>query len=492
MEERYFQTGQGRVFLQEMGAGPGHPYAYMGCARLTGLSESLGDITPAYCPDPAAYDKFVVVDEVRGEGGLPTTSLISRFGLVNRILEIECPFDVQAHFGKCEDPTDFNGGWEKIIAYERAHLTARSTDDLTAMTGAERAHVNITGELTARRTYQIDPLVLGEVAEEVATREVVAVVICDIVSCGECGWESLGCNKIYAITKSSGLASPGLPAELLYSEDGGLTWADYDVTTLGTGEDPIDLACVGNYVVVVSADSGSLHYAHKNDLATWYEATTGFVDNPVAIFALSATQVWIVGDAGYVYFTDNVTTGVTVQSDGTAAVGNRLNDVFGSNSQHVIAVGNANTVLMTVNGGSTWTAVTGPAAGVNLNCCWMRTQYCWFVGAANGRLYYTRDQGGSWAEKSFPGSGSGEVMAVAFASNNNSPWGYMAHKTATPAGRILRSLDGGESWYVLPEGEAAIPANDYIGDLAVCRDPNFVVGVGLADDALDGIIVLGS
>jgi len=57
--------------MQSGGSGPGNSVEYLGCARLTGFSESLGDITPIYCPDPTAYDKFEAVDEVQGEGGLP-------------------------------------------------------------------------------------------------------------------------------------------------------------------------------------------------------------------------------------------------------------------------------------------------------------------------------------------------------------------------------------------------------------------------------------
>jgi hypothetical protein len=70
---------------------------------------------------------------------------------------------------------------------------------------------------------------------------------------------------------------------------------------------------------------------------------------------------------------------------------------------------------------------------------------------------------------------------------------YMAHKTSATAGRILRSLDGGHSWYVLPEGAGSIPANDQINSLATCyREANVVYAGGLADDGADGIILKGA
>lgn len=492
MAERYFQSGQGRVFLQSEGASPSNPFEYLGCARMTGFSQSLGDVTPVYCPNPDAYDKFESVDEVQGEGGLPTTSLVGRFGFVNPIFEEECPFGVQVHYGLCQDPTDFNGGWDVIIAFEKARFTNRSSDDLSALEEGDRASILFTGDITARRMNQIDQLVLGTAATAEVTREVIAVAICDWLQCGECGVTSRGCDTIYAVTASSGVASPGMPAELLVSDDGGATWEDYDITTLATGEDPSDMACVGNWIVVTSQDSGSMHIAPNTDLTDWQEVTTGFVDNPMAIFALSATQVWIVGDAGYIYFTDDVSVGVAVQDAG-ATTNKQLNDVMAADSRHVYAVGNLNTVVYTENGGDTWALLTpGPIAGVDLNCVWVRTQYSIMVGAANGNLYYSIDAGVNWYVKNFPGSGSGVVRDIVFSLDPASAFGYLAHSTAAAAGRILRTLDGGYSWYVLPEGVGSIPANDYIGSLAACRDPNFVVGGGLADDATDGIIVIGS
>ena len=360
MAERVFQTGQGRLFLQEYGAGPGHHYRYLGCAQLTGFSKAEGDITPVRCQSAKAYDQFEVVDEVAGEEGLPTTSLVMRLGYVNPIMYLKCPFDIQVHWGKCQDPTDFNGGWDKILAFRRARITTRSSDDLMAMDSAGRAPITLTGAITAREMAEVDRMVLGERAESVTSREVVGVAICDSVSCGECGWESEGCRKIYAIIKTSGLASPGILSELIYSEDGGATWHEQTITTLASDEDPTGIACVGNNIVVISADSASLHYAPKDDLTDWHEVTTGFADGPLAIFSLSATQTWIVGDDGYVYYTEDPTAGVEVQDDGTASGGNALNDVMAMDSKNIVVVGDLNTVIVSANGGLTWASITGP------------------------------------------------------------------------------------------------------------------------------------
>jgi photosystem II stability/assembly factor-like uncharacterized protein len=178
-----------------------------------------------------------------------------------------------------------------------------------------------------------------------------------------------------------------------------------------------------------------------------------------------------------------------VQHSGSLTTQN-LNAIHGLDELNVVAVGNSNAVLVTTNGGDTWSLVIGPAVGIALNAIWMRTEEEWFVGTANGRLYYTRDAGLTWTERTFPGSGAGQVRDIQFATPTV---GYMAHDTAVPAGRILRTIDGGHSWYVLPENIGSIPANDRINALSACgEDVNIVYGAGLADDAIDGVIIKGA
>jgi photosystem II stability/assembly factor-like uncharacterized protein len=70
--------------------------------------------------------------------------------------------------------------------------------------------------------------------------------------------------------------------------------------------------------------------------------------------------------------------------------------------------------------------------------------------------------------------------------------GYLSHTSATPKGRILRTIDGGNSWKLVPEKTGTMPGNDNINAIAYCpSDANLFVGVGLADDATDGFIVVG-
>lgn len=491
MPERYFQRGQGRVFLQEYGPHPSKCYDYQGCARIEGMEQTLGDITEVQCPDPSVYDEFLVVDEVRGAGGPVTTTMVARFGLVNPILKLTCPFDIAVHFGKCKDPSDFNHGFEKGVVFNHARLTSRSTSELTALESADRATILVTGAISARKFYEVGPIVFAEYARTLITGEVIAVVICDTPSCGDCEEVSDGCQRVYAVCAPSSIVSPGLPAEVVFTLDGGATFDEEDITTLGPAEAPSGAVCVGTYLVVVSNASHSLHYAELPGITPWTEVTVGFVaaGAPNAIWSVDARHTWIVGDDGYIYFTADPTAGVEVQDAGVAVGANDLNDVHFIDTLRGIAVGDNNVVAVTENGGATWTALAlGPHVAANLLTCWMLTENIWFVGDDAGQLWYTTDKGGTWTQKAIPVATAAAIHDIVFF---EAGFGWLSVEDATPAGHILRTRDGGCTWYELPEATGTLPANDRINSIAPC-DQNVIWAGGLGDVMPDGVLVLGS
>lgn len=490
------KSSQTRLFLIEDRANPDNTPLYESLARALGLSWAQGDITPIRVPDPEQYGKFVTVDTIRGQQGLPTISIENRLtrdlstllGLVRK----GCAFDVQLHAGACEDPRDFNGGWEKIYVLENAVATSYDTNELGALDADQNVVVNETVPLSGDDWYEIKRVVGSELAASTVVQEIVGVIICDSRQCGECGISSNGCEKVFAVTLNTG-GSPGLGAQVLYSPDAGATVSSSVVTSLGATSDPTGLACSGIYLVVISNESLSLHYAELADILagteTWTEVTTGIVaaKGPNAIFSLGSVFNWLVGDGGYIYFSDDITSGVTVQSAGAQSIQN-LNDIHGADEFNLVAVGDSNVVLYTTDGGSNWASVTGPAPAVNLTSVFVKSDQIWLVGTAGGQLFYTQDGGANWEEKAFSGSGSGSINDIQFSTPTV---GYMATTTGAAAGRVYRTIDGGFSWYILPEAAGlSLPTSDAINALAACSEnPNLVFAGGLGSDAVDGIFM---
>jgi hypothetical protein len=496
------KTGASRVFLIEGAAGPNHPPVYKPCLRALGASQDFGDVERIQCPSPDRYNEFVEVGQIQGAVERPTSTLQGRYPQdeasdLLRIAKKRCEADVHVHFGECSDPRDFNT-FTKAVIYENAILTNFSTDDMGALGSDEQAVINEQSDLSGKEIYEVLPLSFATRCGTQVVAPVVDVVICDSPSCGDCEDESDGCEKIFAVTESSA-GSPGTAPDLIWSDDGLQTCHADDITSLLAGETASALACLGVYVVVVSNATNSLHYKTKEDIwngvvGGWTENATGFVLNaePRDIWSVG-NYAFIVGDGGYVYGTSDPAAGVTVLDAGVATT-NQLNAVHAIDDEFAVAVGNSDTIIYTENR-TIWQAATATGSGANLLGVWCKSKKEWWVVGATNTVYYTLDGGHTWVQVTLPGTGWTNIYDIAFATNSV---GYIAGQTATPRGRLLRTFSGGGGtppyggWVILPEGTQVMPLSDAFYAVAACQyDPNFVVGVGLDDGAVDGIVVLG-
>lgn len=498
---RIVRTDRTRVWITDGSAGFARAPVYMDAMKAGAPRWPASEPTTQEAPDPDSLGSFVDIDSIPGakqRAQVPLTNLFpAGFSLLHDIRERECELDVQVHIGTCEDPRDFNGGWAsgKVLAWENGLVTEYSGSELGALQSSERASATEQATVSSPKQRQYLPMTFAVQAGTEITVEGIDVAVCDHPSCGgSCGTSSDGCQKVFVVTTNGG-GSPAGPATVVFTADGGSTWASSSVDSMDSGDAPDAIACVGTNLVVASQASLSLHYAPIADIIagieTWTEVTEGFDTNgPRDIFSLGSSLTWLVAAAGYIYFSEDITSGVEVQDAGNATVQN-LNAIHGIDAENLVAVGASNAVVYTTNGGTSWNAVTGPAPGVALNTVVVKSAVEWGVGTANGKLYYTTDSGLTWTEKAFPGSGTAgsQVRDIAFSTPTV---GYMVHDLTTPRARVLRTINGGFSWYLAPEGTASLPLMDRINAIAVCNNPNRVFGTGLADDGTDGVILKGS
>jgi len=491
-----YTNSYSRVWFQEGGPGPSRARTYQGDWKAGSASWGRGDLTVIRQPDPDVYGQFIRVGRYRGEPSDPELPITARYPLQRskllRVARGDCEHSLQIHMGQCENPQDFARGWQKAIILEGAAIRTWGTQDLGALGPNENAPVNEDVPFVGTDLYEVVRMTFSEQTPTLVSREMTSVYVCDNQQCAACGLASDGCQVVIAL-EGTVAASPGQAPTVIYTRDGGATWAERPVSSLAANQIGNFIICAGAYAIVGSADAGNLNWILLSDLVTgagsWTGVTTGQTTTTgvLAAWSLGATENWFSGEAGFVYFSDDPTNGVVAKHSGSVTTQD-LNDIHAFDSNNIVAVGASNAVIRSTNAGVSWSLVTGPAVGVVLNAVWMRSANEWFVGAANGNLYYTLDAGVTWTQKRFSGDGAGQVRDIVFATPSV---GYMAHSTATPAGRIFRTIDGGYSWYLMPEGTGSIPTNSYVRSLAVCDDPNVVFGAGLGT-GVDGFLVKGA
>jgi photosystem II stability/assembly factor-like uncharacterized protein len=467
--------------------------------KAGGADRSYGTVESVECPDPDNYGKFVVMANLRGAEGRASMDLTGRYArdVASDLLAFArrgCRVDLQIHFGACADPSSFTT-FDKILILEDALIENWSTGDLGALSSDENTAIDETATISAADMYEVLPLNMTERAQSVVTLEMIDVVICDSSSCGECEDESTGCQYIYAISTAAG-GSPGTPADLVHSMDGGSVWYADDIDSLLTAEAPDGVGCLGDYVVVVSNASASQHYALKSEIdtvgfdETWTEVATGYVagGEPNDCWGVGSV-LFVVGDGGYVYLSSDATVGVSVLDAG-AATSEDLHCVHALSDQLAVAAGNNGAIVFTEDQTSWAAAPSSPiAGGVRINAVWVLSELVWLIGASNGELWYTLNQGTTWTLVVDMGYA---IHDIAFSTDSV---GYVAYEGTQNRGAIRRTYGGAQSstFRILPEGSSTLALNDRVNALATCmEDPNFVVGVGLADDGADGFIVVGN
>jgi hypothetical protein len=490
------RSAYSRVFLIDSRARPDHTPAFQSCMRAGTVEQSFGDIERIECPDVDNYGLFDEIGFIQGAIERATSSLIGRYAsdLASDLLRIakrRCTSDIQVHFGVCTDPKSFNT-FTKALIFENVSLTNWSVDDLGALSSDENAVINETVDLSIDEVIEILPMAFFTRASDLLFNEAVDVVICDIQGCGtECEDESTGCEKIYVLVGGI-TGSPGTPPDIIYSTDKGATWAIDEITSLLATESANALACLGDYLVVVSNDSNSLEWK----LRALVDDGTAFNWTEVAAFVVTGepNDIWsvgsyafVVGDGGYIYGLSDPTAAATVLDAGVAVTDN-LNAVHALDDQFVVAVGD-NDAVVWAQDGATFAAGTGALGGNNLQSIWIKSELEWYVTDDNGDIYYSLDQGTTWTIGPAVPGGADILHDIQFASNSV---GYVCGSLGG-VGTIWRTYSSGNTWVTMPDGIGIVPAAIDLNALAACEfDENFVVTVGEGAVADDGIIITGS
>lgn len=460
----------------------------------TDPSQPIGEAKKIAAPDPNSFSKDISVGTIEGAQDRATLGISARSTVLESILmgwkNRQCRVDFFAASGKCGNPQDFTEGGEKWVYFPDGRISDHSFEGFGAFGRDENKETNETVAVTAEEYYEFLYMGQEQIGSAYTVREIYTVDVYTGNDCEDC---PNPCDRVLA-TMAGANATPGTKPVLLYSDDGGSTFASDTIDTLFSNETVADGCVIGDNIVYISNTSNSIHWTEIEQIFTgtntWSETTSGFVaaKAPKAIWSADARHTWIVGDGGYIYFCKNYKVGVEVQDAGVATVQN-LNAVHAYDARNILTVGNSNAVIYSADGGETWKSVTGPAVGVNLGACWMWDKEVWFVGegaGGTGKLWYTVNSGKSWTQISLPATYI-RIDKIKFISEAE---GYISARDGSRS-YILRTITAGNEWVVLPQGKSATyVANTYLPDLDVCsRFSNTAFAAGLAANGTAGIIV---
>lgn len=482
-----------RVWYVEGGVHPLRSPQLLALGKIsTDPAQSIGEAKKITAPDPDNFDRDIQVGETLGETARATLSVGTRYTPQKSVLigwkNRQCRVDIYGLSGKCGNPQDFDDGGEKWVYFPDGRVSSHGYENFGAYGRDENNPTNEAVDMTSEEYYEFLYERADVIGSSVTSRQIQAIDTYPGDNCENC--PDATARVLMAMAGAS--ATPGTQPSILYSQDAGETWASQTISTLFSNEDVADGAVIGGDIVYISNTSREFHWTDVIQLFegsnVWNQTGVGFVVNkgPRAMSSSDVRHTWVVGDGGYIYFANNHKLGVTVQDAGIATTQNLL-AVHALDSQHALAVGNSNAVVYTRNGGITWEAVTGPSVGVNMGACWMWDTDTWLVGegaGGNGKLWCTNDNGKTWSEIRLP-SAYTRIYKIAFVSEAE---GYLSAQSGGQS-YILRTITGGNSWVVLPQGHRGTPpANAFLTDIAVTSQYfNTAYAAGLASGGTLGV-----
>lgn len=482
-----------RVWYVEGGIHPARSPQYLANGKFgDDPTKSIGEETRITTPSPKNFGQDETIGTMPGEEERATFGIAVRSTKQASVLmgwkNKRCRVDFFALMGECGNPQDFTEGGEKWTYFPDGKISSYNFENFGAFGRDENNPMNEMVDCTSEDFWEYLYMRQDQIGSSVTTREIYTVDVDPGDDCEDC--PNVGDNVFLTMAGTS--ATPGTQPTLVYSQDKGETWGSDVIDGLFSNENVIGGAIIGGLLVLISNTANALIWTRVKEVLdgtnSWQRVADGFVNakQPNAMSFADINHCWIVGNGGYVYFSDDVKGGVTVQDAGVAT-SQHLRSVHAHSTQSALAVGDSNAVIFTSNGGSTWEAVTGPAVGVNLGACWMWGADVWLVGEGSGgtgKLWLTTNNGVSWSQIKLPATYN-RIDKIEFVSEAE---GYLSARGGGQS-YILRTITGGNKWVVLPNGKKGVSiANSYLSDIAVTtKFGNMVYAAGLAQNGTAGI-----
>lgn len=473
----YFVSGEGALWIQR--SGPNTQPLYLGCHQLGDVDQPEGDIELIYCKDPSGPSRFKVVASVQGAAGAITSTITT--SVTDDIDELErarCAFTLFANMVQSGRPDVFTN-FDRTFVFTNVKITSRGLTGLTARTPDDNQRSDMTFDISAEELLRLKlPTISRQSISE--TTSVNDISFCNDARCRTEQDTALEvCEVGFAVTDAA-VGSPAAAASVLYTTNGG-TWTATDSDPFAVGENVIAVECFdlgrdSTRVIVARGgfDAGSpTQIAYSDDSGvTWttvnVDAVNGrYVPERFSLYAVDRNDIWVGTNDGYIYHSGDA--GLSWESQNAAVIhSGAWNAIkFAPGDADVgWAVGAANVIARTLDGGESWGAITGPAgqAGVAANVVEVLDRNRVWVGYADGDLWYTEDGGTNWSQRSFTGSGVGQVRDIKFL---NDSLGYLLSNNASPVGTVHWTIDGGYTWDAL-----TTPTNVGVNAIRICDEWN--------------------
>jgi len=396
-----FTAGNGTLWVQPKG--PGTALIYLGCHDVPSIDEPLGDYTPLFCPDPAKPKAFVEVGETFAPAAAVTMQVVEDVtGALSYLREQKCPMPIYLNVVEC-GRRDVFGNASLTLIVDARKITNRSTSNLAMRESDDRMErtYDIAGAPPVIEVRSISP-VLQTIASTEQLEDI--AFLSDEQCAGTCGAYEGACENGITVTEAAG----AIKSTVWHTEDYGVTWVASAADPFAVDESILSIA-----MFKLNQTTTRWLVARETDAAT--VAEIGYSDNTGAawtlvdveavgtrgaayqnsLFVLDGYNIWLGLTDGYIVKSADQGLTWTTQTSGGVTAEDVMSIHFSDTNNGVAGCANG-IVLVTDDGGSTWTAATPITAVPDVQAVWNESKDVIFAGCANGTLYKSFNKGVTW------------------------------------------------------------------------------------------------
>lgn len=459
-----------QVALYALPGGPNTKPQFLGCHVISSVTRPRGNNTLNFCPDPVNPGRYVVSSKTKAPPGLTTLTIESKVYRVFDYLEnLNCPIPIVAQVTSCAPKNEFYN-WDRAYIFLNADVVQEGLSNLVSG-GADDNEVMQSFDLEADDMLRLLPLQVTRDRSIAETQALNAIFACDQDICaGPCGAANEACSTVYAV-------GDGINGSALGTAN---VWVMSDGNWTATAADPFDesenigagvcfaidrttrrlLVFRGSTVVGQPAQA-----AYSDDGgATWTTSNIGsdngeFIVSPKAVWAISQNAIWVGTDSGRIYFSSDAGATWAVQED-QGIQSAAWNWVQMIDDRTGFAGGAGDSIAVTIDGGNVWSQVNATGQGGDITAGGIIDSLSFWVGTDDGEIFYTTDQGVTWAQRQLTGFGAGRIDAMQFVNNMV---GYVSHRNVSNQSTILQTRNGGFTWETI-----ITPTNSGVNSLLAC------------------------
>ena len=443
----FIRSSEGDLFVQD---DPSVAFEHLTCTQVGDLPFPQGDLTPVWCPDPAQKGEFIIDGFIRGEAGAATTTLQKPLSNVaNFLLEAAdegCQLNGWIPYG-CAGERGNAENWDLgVILFGMMISNSTILANAVAAMPADEARVMTSADLSYMARMMIYLLRFDRQGVN-NTADANAVAFLPMRCADRCGPARRACTEGYIALSGSLYDS-----EIKYTRNAGVSWSQVAVSPFAQGGSVSDLVLLevsGGHRAIFSRGSSTVGVAAEISVyADFAKVADHFVGSVAgqtiqALYAYGG-RVWAAASDGYIYI--SVTSGDTwTEAEAANETSEDLNDLAMYTVNQGYAVSDNNVVLV-VNDGVDWNAKTGPAVNTDLLSVDINWAGHVFIGAADGTLYISEDEGDTYEADRMIDFGTGSIDYISFPDINMRYAGMLIFNDATGIGWVYRTKDGGVTW----------------------------------------------